>query len=165
MFSLWVKSEQQKKEKKRKDISCEGSGAPNGAAAPPRRHVEKAHQVPFSSSSSRRQRLPLNFGGTAARNGLTCHFTTWKLNSPCLILPPAIVPSVKWASDASSAPSVRTYGAAETLEDAGDMFAVSWPHGRFVLNRLEESHIQAIKFTSSKKSFLLGGGATWSRSG
>lgn len=61
----------------------------------PKATSRKAHQVPFSSSSSRRQRPPLPIRGTVARNGLTCHFTTWKLNSPCLILPPAIVPSVK----------------------------------------------------------------------
>lgn len=123
----------------------------------PKATSAKAHQVPFSSSSSRRQRPPLPIRGTAARNGLTCHFTTWKLNSPCLILPPAIVPSVKWASDASSGPSVQTYGAVETLEDAEDtLLLVSltpWPSQAELKGG--NSHPRQISKSLPPKKFLV----------
>lgn len=130
--------------KENREIATPGFRGAQWCGRSPKATSVKAHQVPFSSSSSRRLRRPLPVRGTAARNGLTCHFTTWKLNSPCLILPPAIVPSVKWASDASSTPSVQTYGAVETLEEAEDtLLLVSWPHGQVMLNWREEIHIQA----------------------
>lgn len=86
--------------------------APNNAAAP-WGDTGKSTSGPVRLQQRREQHPVAPFRGTADRDGLSCHFATWELNSPCLIFPRATVSSVKWGSDASGAPSVQIYGATD----------------------------------------------------